>query len=470
MIRQHAERLASSATKPPSRLSNAHAASSLCSDMPTDQQPATTALYLSYDASRDLLSAFEFGLVGDSQPSERSREVGDSFRFLLDAPAGREVGLMIRQFSEFDPEAQEMESIWRDPRFDVPALGLHRVSAGEIVLAAKAFLGGESTVNRRIFNQAISARGNEAAKLWRDCLEAGDSMAHHGLGYTMFELGRYHEAYRHLRAYSEIVPDDPWSWCWLGRACHALGETAEARTAYSKAIELTNATGNKTEAPSLLARLDAGQSAHLPDEQRPGVIRETVFDHFVFLSGLGFKPTTTSGGSDRPVALFLAGGPLSGKTSMLRKLIEQSDDLIPQDATLVEPTLLRGALPEWRKLYEARNPAAAELVFRHCCVLARERAQLALAWRRNLIVDGIAANREGGFTSLLELLAGIGYETRVLLVGCPTATAESRNERRAEDDGLLIDPHLLASLHASVSEHLDEWRDTPAMLRVYRAD
>ena len=31
-------------------------------------------------------------------------------------------------------------------------------------------------------------------------------MAHFGLGYTLYDLGRFQEAYRHLRHYTEIAP------------------------------------------------------------------------------------------------------------------------------------------------------------------------------------------------------------------------------------------------------------------------
>jgi hypothetical protein len=87
-----------------------------------------------------------------------------------------------------------------------------------------------------------------------------------------------------------------------------------------------------------------------------------------------------------------------------------------------------------------------------------------------MIIDGIGANTAGGFASLLKLFAAIGYEARVLLVACRSDTAESRNELRAEQNGLLIDPQLLASLHASVAKHFEEWKDLPAMLQEYRTD
>jgi hypothetical protein len=80
------------------------------------------------------------------------------------------------------------------------------------VLAARPFLGGRSTINRVYFNAAMRAEGPEAEELWRYCLQSGDLMAHYSLEYTLYELGRYHEAYRHLRAYTELVPADGWAW------------------------------------------------------------------------------------------------------------------------------------------------------------------------------------------------------------------------------------------------------------------
>jgi hypothetical protein len=49
-----------------------------------------------------------------------------------------------------------------------------------------------------VFGLATNAEGERAVALWRQCLEAGDSMAHYSLGYTLLELGRAREAYGHL--------------------------------------------------------------------------------------------------------------------------------------------------------------------------------------------------------------------------------------------------------------------------------
>ena len=212
-------------------------------------------LFISRDADYDWLIALEFGVTDDGQPEELWRPVSEGLRYLYDAPeGGRCLGFVVQHFSEFDPQADEVDEIWRGPRFDVPTLGLTSASAGEIVVATEAFLGEQSTVNRYFFDQAVAAsrRPRKAVERWRYCLQTGDVMAHYGLGYTLYELGCHHEAYRHLRAYTEIAPTNTWAWCWFGKAAEALGETDEAIAAYNRAVELEEGGGDETDAADLL--------------------------------------------------------------------------------------------------------------------------------------------------------------------------------------------------------------------------
>ncbi len=95
-----------------------------------------------------------------------------------------------------------------------------------------------------------------AAGHWLSCAEAGDMRGLFGLGYTLFDLGRHHEAYTQLRRYSELAPHNSWSWLWLGRAAEALGELAEAESAYRAAI-LREAEGSfRTDATTRLRVLE----------------------------------------------------------------------------------------------------------------------------------------------------------------------------------------------------------------------
>ena len=78
--------------------------------------------------------------------------------------------------------------------------------------------------------------------------------AHYGLGYTLLALERPHEAYRHLRFYTELTPTNAWAWCYRGQAAEGIGENAEARHCYQRAVELDPAGEEDTDAAE---RLDA---------------------------------------------------------------------------------------------------------------------------------------------------------------------------------------------------------------------
>lgn len=216
-------------------------------------------LYLNHDADFDWLRAVEFGRVTEDQPEECWQPLSPAFAYLAEEAGGRIVGFAIEDFPQFDEDDAEVSAIWGDPRFDVPVLGLTDASAGEIVLAARSHFNGHDSINRSIFGMAADVEGEVAVERWRHCLEAGDSMAHFALGYTLLELGKNAEAYRHLRHYTEIAPMGSWNWCWYGRAAEAIGELSEARTAYLRAIELEAEGGEATDADERLAALDSPQ-------------------------------------------------------------------------------------------------------------------------------------------------------------------------------------------------------------------
>ena len=223
--------------------------------MTTKAQPLPR-IYLSYLPEHDWLSGVEFGRVDDGQPKECWVPLAQRIGLLLDEPGGAPVGFKLLAFSEFDEEAEGIEEIWNGARFHAPQVGLEDATVGEIVLAARTFFCGEESVNRSFFDLAINAEGEKALFHWRCCLEAGDSMAHYALGYTLYGLGRYHEAYRHLRYYAQISPSSSWNWCWLGKAAEAIGELGEARAAYERACELEAAGDEETDAAELLVQLD----------------------------------------------------------------------------------------------------------------------------------------------------------------------------------------------------------------------
>lgn len=214
-------------------------------------------LHLSHDPPANRLSALEFGRVDDGQPEECWERVADDLGLLHDEPGGRCVGFLLVDLAGYDTDAPEHADLWERPRFDVPALGLTDVAPNAVIVAARALYGDGRSINRELFSAACNACGEDALELWLRCLQAGDSMAHQALGYTLYELGRLPEAYRHTRHYCEIAPAEPWAWCWFGKVAAAMGEDAEAAVAFERAIELED-DDEPTDAAELLDRLRAG--------------------------------------------------------------------------------------------------------------------------------------------------------------------------------------------------------------------
>ncbi len=206
----------------------------------------STILFINRDPQLGWLSALEVGRVFDGQHPRCWRPLDEHFAWYFPKRARRPRGFHILNFDEFDPES--LPEIWDGPRFRAPLLALPEATAGEIVFAARAHLGDEPTINRAYFSGASAQNGEDALALWRCCLEAGDPMAHFAIGYTSFELDRFHEAYAHLRHYVDLAPHSSWNWCWLGKAAAAIGETSEAEDAYLEALRLTERGGPPTDA------------------------------------------------------------------------------------------------------------------------------------------------------------------------------------------------------------------------------
>lgn len=215
-------------------------------------------LRISVDRPNGWVEALEFGTVSDGKPPSEFIEVGENFRWTLRTRRGPVIGFQVRNFDGFDPEDESPE-LWSDPRFRVPALGLRRATAGEILLAADGMLVDTCTADNMFFHLAVAAGEEEdreqALLLWRSCLEAGDLRGHFGLGYTYCELERHHEAYAHLRTYAELTPHNSWAWSWLGQACEGKGDIAEARSAYRRALRLERRGSFETDAAERLQEL-----------------------------------------------------------------------------------------------------------------------------------------------------------------------------------------------------------------------
>jgi hypothetical protein len=211
-------------------------------------------LCLNHIAELDRLVALEYGRVDDSQPAESWRPVGEHVGYLHDGPGGPELGFKVLGFSQLNVESDALVEIWGAPRFDVPVLGLTGVSAGEIIVAARALFGDRSTQPGALLARGrrhrpggacavvvVPAGGGRHGAL-RAGLHAVWARAPPGGLPPPASLHRDRAA-RQL----ELV--------LVGKAAQALGLRGEARAAYLRAIALEEAGDQRTDARDLLRSL-----------------------------------------------------------------------------------------------------------------------------------------------------------------------------------------------------------------------
>jgi tetratricopeptide (TPR) repeat protein len=215
-------------------------------------------LHLTHIPELDQLTALEYGRVDEGLPREWVRYVGAEVEYFRDERTGVDVGFKVREFATIDVDASEHRAIWGPPRFDVPMLGITGASAGEITVGARAFFAGRASIGHTYFALAAAEPdGEEALELWRCCLEAGEGVAHYGLGCTLYRLGRYHEAYSHLSYFASLAPELTWTWCSYGLAADALDLHKEAEDAFRRAVALEDEGGPETGAREFLAEVVA---------------------------------------------------------------------------------------------------------------------------------------------------------------------------------------------------------------------
>src|SRR3954453_22365680 len=202
-------------------------------------RPTPVPLHVSVNVTDDWLEAVEFGAVVDARPSSQRIEISPDVRFVLRSARGPISGFTVHRFSTLDVDDLG-DSAFGDPRFSVPLLGMDSASIGEVILAARARFE-VSTADVCFFMLALACAEDEgdleaAAGHWLSCVESGDMRGLFGLGYTLYDLQRYVEAYPPLRRYTELAAHNSWAWLWLGRTCEALGELEEAADAYRAAV------------------------------------------------------------------------------------------------------------------------------------------------------------------------------------------------------------------------------------------
>lgn len=160
-------------------------------------------------------------------------------------------------------------------------------------------------------------------------------------------------------------------------------------------------------------------------------------------------------------AIFLAGGPASGKTS----LINNGHVRIPKDAVDVNPDIVRELLPEYDRLKTLGDTAAAAKTHEEASHIAGLVNDLALTRHHHVVVDGTGNSGAMKYRRKVENARDHGHKTEVHYASISTDEAVRRAQLRASKSGRHVPEGYLRSAHKAVSQHFvhDDIRGLPGV-------
>ena len=155
---------------------------------------------------------------------------------------------------------------------------------------------------------------------------------------------------------------------------------------------------------------------------------------------------------DRPTALFMAGGPASGKTSSLKN----EPALKPPAAVEINADDLKEKIPEFGRIKNRRDKYAAVAAHEESSDLAKRIQQEALALGLNVVIDGTGNGSTEKFVPKVTDMIDADYEVDMLYVTVPAEEAVVRSTLRAMGEGRWVPTPELRKSHRRVSANFLE--------------
>jgi hypothetical protein len=161
-------------------------------------------------------------------------------------------------------------------------------------------------------------------------------------------------------------------------------------------------------------------------------------------------------------ALFMGGGPASGKSSALK--LEENADVMPEDAVLIDPDEIKGLIPEYRAMVAGGDRYAASGAHEESSFIAAELLRRAREQGLNVVMDGtgdsgLEKTERDQYGTVPKFVGKIidardaGYNARVFYVNAPTQNAEVRATKRAMRSGRWVPGKEIRSQHKHVSRN-----------------
>jgi predicted ABC-type ATPase len=146
-------------------------------------------------------------------------------------------------------------------------------------------------------------------------------------------------------------------------------------------------------------------------------------------------------------AVFLAGGPASGKGGLLKNGHVE----VPKDAVHIDPDTVKARLPEYQALKAAGDPNAASMAHEESSHVAKLAMNLALLGQHHIVVDSVGDSGPGKFAGKLKAAARAGHRVEVHYATTSVEEALQRAEARGRRTGRYVPEGFVRAAHRDVS-------------------
>jgi predicted ABC-type ATPase len=149
---------------------------------------------------------------------------------------------------------------------------------------------------------------------------------------------------------------------------------------------------------------------------------------------------------NHPRALVLAGGPASGKSSILASIA------VPPKAVHLDPDAIKARLPEYQELQRRGDVQAAYVTHEESSDIARTVRAEVVKRRRHLILDTVGDSEPGKFADKLIELHDDGFRVDVVYVDVDVEEAVRRAAARTR----VVPEKVIRALHREVAARFTE--------------
>lgn len=152
-----------------------------------------------------------------------------------------------------------------------------------------------------------------------------------------------------------------------------------------------------------------------------------------------------------PEVLFVAGGPASGKTTLL----QNNPEIRPANSVEIDADEVKERLPEYQQLTAARDQYAAHAVHGESGDIAARIEHEATDLSLNQVIDGTGNQDPGVFKKQIDRKHARGYDVGVVYVNMPTEDAIDWSVDRAQRTLRWVPIPTVRDMHAKVSHNFN---------------